>query len=99
MKNLLFTLLALATIISSCPLFAQEIQLTTVRDLVETQEKGWFRVQGKFVKTFFKSSLLFSIEDEDYIIPVQLVKRDLGAENRFDALNLQKGDMLWLRED
>lgn len=98
MKKLLFTLVTLVAVISSCPLFGQEIQeevlFTTVKDFVETQEDGWFRVQGKYVKTYDKSKLLFSIEDEDYIIPVRLVKKDLGAEGRFQALNLQKGDML-----
>lgn len=96
MKRITITLIAVAAALASCPLFGQEtgIQTTTVKDLVEVHEKGWFRVQGEFTKTYDKSRLLFSIKDQDYIIPVRLAKKDLGAEDRFESLNLQKGDTL-----
>lgn len=66
----------------------------SVKDLVESFESGAYSVTAKYVETCDSSRLVFIIEDEDYVIPVQLAKNDLGAEKRFQALNLKKGDVV-----
>ena len=75
--------------------FAQnEISQTTVKAIVENPQYGRFRVTGHYYETFDYHKLLFSIEDEEYVIPIQLVKKDLGAENRFRSLELKKTDII-----
>lgn len=39
-------------------------------------------------------SMVIIVENDDYIIPVRLLKNDMNALNRFHARNLQKGDVL-----
>ena len=70
------------------------IKCTKIKDIVETNDGGLFRVCGRYTETFNESRLIFGLEDENYIIPIRLVKDDLGAINRFRALNLQRGDTL-----
>ena len=82
---------------SSQPRLDKAIKYLTVRDIVEKQYSGLQYVKAKFYETYSTSDLLFTIEDEDYIIPVKLVKKDLGATKRFAALNLSKGDTLVIR--
>lgn len=67
---------------------------TTIKDMVDNHTFGIFRITGTFVETINEEKLLFTVEDQEYIIPIQLAKKDLGAVNRFRALNLQKGDTL-----
>ncbi|MBP3794809.1 MAG: energy transducer TonB [Bacteroidales bacterium] len=55
-----------------------------------------FRVSASFLETYDKEALIFTVEDKGYIIPVRLQKNDLNAVNRFQARNLQKGDILIL---
>ena len=62
--------------------------------MVDNHEYGSFRIKGTFVETINEEKLLFTVEDQDYVIPIQLVKNDLGAVKRFRALKLQKGDKL-----
>ncbi len=62
--------------------------------MVDNHEYGSYRIKGTFVETVDEDKLLFTVEDQDYVIPIQLVKNDLGAVKRFRALNLQKGDSL-----
>ena len=76
------------------PVEPQETPLATVKELVEHEPCGVYRIIAKYVDTYDSSKLLFSVEDDDYIIPVQLVKKDLGAEKRFRLLDLHKGDTL-----
>lgn len=76
------------------PVEPQETPLATVKELVEHEPCGVYRIIAKYVDTYDSSKLLFSVEDDDYIIPVQLVKKDLGAEKRFRSLDLHKGDTL-----
>lgn len=66
----------------------------SVKDLVESYKSGAYSVTAKYVETCDSSRLVFLIEEEDYVIPVQLAKNDLGAEKRFQALNLKKGDVV-----
>lgn len=74
--------------------YPAQTRFSTVKDLVEKQGGGKYSIKAIYVETLSLSELLFSVEEEDYIIPVQLVKKDLGAEKRFRALNLKKGDTL-----
>ena len=68
--------------------------VTTIKNMVDNREYGSFRIKGTFVETINEEKLLFTVEDQDYVIPIQLVKNDLGAVKRFRALKLQKGDKL-----
>ena len=74
-----------------------EPEFTPVKELVEIHNRGEYCIRARFVEAFSVSDLLFSVEEEDYIIPIRLVKNDLGAVNRFRALNLQKGDTLVIK--
>ena len=87
--------------------FSQEYETTLKKiseaawdDLDNLDSKGSFNysrrylVTAYFVETINLDSLVFLIEDDGYIIPVQLQKNDLNATSRFLARNLQKGDFL-----
>lgn len=71
-----------------------EKDLTPVKDLVEQHESGVYLISMKFVKTHSPKELFILVEESDYVIPVKLLKKDLGAEKRFIDLNLQEGDSL-----
>ncbi len=71
---------------------------TTVKDLVEGNYYGkLLTIKAQFVKVDNYNDLTFIVEDQDYIIPIKLVKQDLGAENRFRSLNLKQGDTLIIK--
>lgn len=70
---------------------------TSVRDIVENEKFGKFLTKALYLETHDLDNLIFLIEDDDYIIPVKLVKNDLGAVKRFRSLSLQKGDTLTIR--
>ena len=72
-------------------------EFTPVKVLVDTQRPGVYAIRAKYVKTHKLNKLIFLVEDDDYIIPIQLVKNDLGAEKRFRSLSLQAGDSLTIR--
>ncbi len=67
-----------------------DISQITVKEIVENPRPGRFRVTGHYYETFDYKNLLLSIEEEQYVIPVRLVKKDLGAENRFRSLDLSE---------
>jgi len=72
-------------------------EITPIKDLVDAQGHGLYSIRAKYVKTHKLNKLIFLVEEDDYIIPIQLVKNDLGAEKRFQSLNLQAGDSLTIR--
>ena len=76
---------------------SEEEPYTSVKDIVENEKYGTFLTKALFSETHDLNDLIFLIEDEDYIIPIKLVKNDLGAVKRFRSLNLQKGDTLTIR--
>lgn len=82
------------TYISKC-LDANEF--TPVKDLVDIQRPGVYSIRAKYVRTHKLDKLIFLVEEDDYIIPIQLRKNDLGAEKRFQSLNLQAGDSLTIK--
>ena len=53
-----------------------------------------FCIKAHFAGTYDSAKLIFFIEENDYIIPVRLQKRDLGAEKRFLAMDLKEGDVI-----
>lgn len=75
----------------------EQEELITLKDLVEDESYGTFVVKGTVNKIHDYDKLVFLIEQDEYIIPVQLVKKDLGAVNRFRSLNLKKGDELTVK--
>ena len=78
------------------PSIDREEQFTPVKDLVLYHESGVFRIKARYVKTHNMFDLIFSVEEDDYEIPIRFMKKDLGAEKRFRALNLHPGDTLML---
>lgn len=72
-------------------------EFTSVKDLVDNQRPGVYSIRARYVKTHKLNKLIFLVEEDDYIIPIQLVKNDLGAEKRFQSLNLQAGDLLTIK--
>ena len=97
MKRLYFVIALLCIAFLTCfgqARYPAPARSTTIKNLVDNCEYGTFRVRGAFVETYDEESLLFTVEDQEYVIPIRLVKKDLGAVKRFRALNLQKGDTL-----
>lgn len=82
---------------SSGSVDSEEEPYTSVKDIVEHEKYGTFLTKAQYSETYNQNELVFLIEDEDYIIPIKLVKNDLGAVKRFRSLNLQKGDTLTIR--
>ena len=72
-------------------------EYTPIKDLVDAQGHGVYSIRAKYVRPHKLEKLIFLVEEDDYIIPIQLRKNDLGAEKRFQSLNLQAGDSLTIR--
>ena len=72
-------------------------EIAHIKDLVDTPEFGVCSIRANYVKTYDLRKLIFLVEENDYIIPIQLRKNDLGAEKRFQSLNLQAGDSLTIK--
>lgn len=72
-------------------------EFTSLRDLIEYEMYGYFQVKAVFNEVLDYRKLVFLVEQDDYIIPVQLLKKDLGAEKRFRNLDIQKGDTMTIR--
>ena len=69
--------------------------ITPVKKLVEDPNiKGVHTIKAAFVELLDERSLLFLVEEDEYIIPVRLKKLDLGAINRFVELDLEEEDSL-----
>ena len=74
-----------------------DIKFTHIKTLVNSTGHGTYYINAHFVKTHDLKKLIFLVEEDDYIIPVQLLKKDLGAEKRFLALNLKEGDRVVIK--
>ncbi len=70
---------------------------TSLREFVEEKEYGEFIVRGTLDQIHDVDDLVFYLNQDDYIIPIRLVKRDLGAVKRFRSLELYRGDTLTVR--
>lgn len=75
----------------------KSLVFTPVKEIVEAEGHESYMIKAKYVKTYDLSKLIILVEEDDYIIPIQLVKNDLGAEKRFLSLNLKAGDVLFIR--
>ena len=71
--------------------------VTPIKELLEAPVYDTYLIKAQFVKTYDLNKLIFSVGEDDYIIPIQLQKKDLGAVNRFMALNVQAGDTLTIK--
>lgn len=70
---------------------------TSIKEFVEEKEDGEFIVRGTLDQIHDADDLVFYLNQDDYIIPIRLVKRDLGAVKRFRSLELYRGDTLTVR--
>ena len=64
------------------------------QEAIQQMDFQTFCIKAHFAGTYDTDNLVFFIKEDDYIIPVRLQKRDLGAENRFLAMDLKEGDVV-----
>lgn len=82
-------------LISAIWCFGQGSQkYTPIKDVIQQRDYQTFCIRAEFAGIYDSSKLIFFVNEDDYIIPVRLQKRDLGAEKRFLALDLQEGDVV-----
>ena len=67
---------------------------TSIKDAIQQRDYHTFCIKAHFAGIHDSAKLIFFIEEDDYIIPVRLQKRDLGAEKRFLAIDLKEGDFI-----
>ena len=94
MKRIIVIIACLTLALFNC--FAQE-NITPVKYLVEKYTSGEFTTRAQFMGVENYGSLLFLVKDQGYVVPIKLMKADLGAEKRFRELNLNEGDTLVVR--
>jgi TonB family protein len=82
-------------LISAILCFGQGSQkITPIKDVIQQRDYQTFCIRAEFAGVYDSSKLIFFVNEDDYIIPIRLQKRDLGAEKRFLALDLQEGDVI-----
>lgn len=67
---------------------------TPIKDVIQQRHFQTFCIRAEFAGVYDSSKLIFFVNEDDYIIPIRLQKRDLGAEKRFLARDLQEGDVI-----
>ena len=67
---------------------------TSIKEAIQQMDFQTFCIKAHFAGTYDTDNLVFFIKEDDYIIPVRLQKKDLGAENRFLAMDLKEGDVV-----
>lgn len=67
---------------------------TSIKEAIQQMDYRTFCIKAHFAGIHDSAKLLFFIEEDDYIIPVRLQIRDLGAEKRFLAMDLKEGDII-----
>lgn len=91
MKRTVFVFASL--LISTLVCFGQgSVKITPIRELMESPNYDTYYIRASYVAVYDVSKLIFFVEEDEYIIPIQLQKTDLGAEKRFLARNLRSGD-------
>lgn len=94
-KHIIIVILALICV----PVFSQ-VNNTSIKTIVEDSRDDSvlslyrYRITAYFVETIDPESMVFLVEENNYIIPIKLQKNDLNAVNRFTARNLKKGELL-----
>ena len=73
------------------------LRITPVKELIEQREFRTYCVRASYAGIYDSSKLIFFVNEDDYIIPIRLMKRDLGAEKRFLDLNLQDGEIITVK--
>lgn len=73
------------------------IVFTPIKTIVNSTGHRTYYINAHFEKTHDLKKLIFLVEEDDYIIPIQLLKKDLGAEKRFLALELKEGDKVVIK--
>ena len=93
MKRTVSTIILI--LISALACFGQDRQeYTSIKEAIQQMDFQTICIKAHFAGTYDTDKLVFFIKEDDYIIPVQLQKRDLGAENRFLAMDLKEGDVV-----
>lgn len=93
MKRLISVFILLALSAYAC--FGQGPQkYTPIKDVIQQRHYQTFCIRAEFAGVYDSSKLIFFVNEDDYIIPVRLQKRDLGAEKRFLARDIQEGDVI-----
>lgn len=72
-----------------------DYNLTSLKELVENKSYGEFTIKALFYEDY--RDMIFLVEEDDYIIPVRMLKKDLGAEKRYRDLNINRGDTLIIK--
>ena len=70
---------------------------TSLKELVEQDKRGELLIKGVLEEVYNYGNLVILVEEDEYIIPVQLSQLDLGAEKRFRSLGLHQGDTLSIK--
>lgn len=93
MKKTVTTIILILISVFVC--FGQGPQkYTHIKDVIQQRDYQTFRIRAEFAGVYDSSKLIFFVNQDDYIIPIRLQKRDLGAEKRFLAMNLEVGDIV-----
>ena len=69
-------------------------KFTSIKDAIQQRNYHTFCIKAHFAGIHDSAKLIFFIEEDDYVIPVRLQKKDLGAERRFLAMDLKEGDVI-----
>lgn len=95
MKRIISIILLTVTATLAC--LGQSVsKLISIKDLIE-KRYGTYCIRAEFAGIYDSAKLTFFVNQDDYIIPIRLLKKDLGAEKRFLALNLKEGDIVYVR--
>lgn len=93
MKRTVTTIVLILISVFLC--YGQDRQeYTSIKEAIQQMDFQTFCIKAHFAGTYDTNNLVFFIKEDDYIIPVRLQKRDLGAENRFLAMDLKEGDVV-----
>lgn len=97
MKRILTTLiLLLLSVLCSAQ---RTDQIMTIKQIVEqpVYYSGYCLTKARFCTVYDEKELVILVEDEGYQIPICLQNKDLAATTRFQNLNLQQGNVIFIR--
>ncbi len=93
MKNILSTIILLLVSTLVC-LGQSHMKVTPIKDVIQGWNHQTFCIKAHYGALLDTVNLVIVVEEDDYVIPVRLQKRDLGAEKRFLVLDLKEGDVI-----
>ena len=67
---------------------------TPIKELIQERNNLTFYIKAHFAEIQDTTKLVIFVEEDEFIIPVKLQKKDLGAVTRFLALGLKKDDVV-----